>query len=266
MCSRRPHWPRHDGSKARARSFKQSCRCPHRRRRRSARRPAASDAEPVQQPALQQPALRQPADGDMRFAAADSSTTANGVVADAARGDGCRARAGRHHGEPGLQAGPHPRSARHAASAACDVGFSQKQAFSAATAFGAANTCQHRPRGQRRRCDQPSRRSIARKPGCGAGAAQQRPRQEAAHNPRPQEARNPRPQEARERQVTDMLARLARSAQPDRNCGNGYFSSWRCRLRTNSVRPVRRSRLSRSALRIDCTSANASSTLWLTTI
>ena len=44
-------------------------------------------------------------------------------------------------------------------------------------------------------------------------AAQQRPRQEAAHNPRPQEARNPRPQEARERQVTDMLARLARSAQ-----------------------------------------------------
>jgi hypothetical protein len=41
----------------------------------------------------------------------------------------------------------------------------------------------------------------------------QRPRQEAAHNPRPQEVRNPRPQEARERQVTDMLARLARSAQ-----------------------------------------------------
>ena len=43
-----------------------------------------------------------------------------------------------------------------------------------------------------------------------------------------------------------------------------YFSSWRCRLRTNSVRPVRRSRLSRSALRIDCTSAKASSTFWLT--
>ena len=45
-----------------------------------------------------------------------------------------------------------------------------------------------------------------------------------------------------------------------------YFSSWRCRLRTNSVRPVRRSRLSRSALRIDCTSAKASSTFWLTTM
>jgi len=38
-------------------------------------------------------------------------------------------------------------------------------------------------------------------------------RAEAAHQPRPQEAR-PRPQDARERQVTDMLARLARSAQP----------------------------------------------------
>ena len=37
-------------------------------------------------------------------------------------------------------------------------------------------------------------------------------RAEAAHPPRPQEAR-PRPQDARERQVTDMLARLARSAQ-----------------------------------------------------
>ena len=54
--------------------------------------------------------------------------------------------------------------------------------------------------------------------------------------------------------------------RPDRNGSGGYFSSWRCSLRTNSVRPVRRSRLSRSALRIDCTSANASSTLWLTTI
>ena len=40
----------------------------------------------------------------------------------------------------------------------------------------------------------------------------------------------------------------------------GYFSSWRCKPRTNSVSPVRRSRLSRSAFRIDCTSANASST------
>lgn len=99
-----------------------------------------ADAEPVQQPALQQPALLQPATGN-NFAAAELIDEANGVVADAARGDGCRARAGRHHGEPGLQAGPHPRSACHAASAACDVGFSQKQAVSAATAFGAANTC-----------------------------------------------------------------------------------------------------------------------------
>ena len=51
-------------------------------------------------------------------------------------------------------------------------------------------------------------------------------------------------------------------ARPDSN----YFSSWRCRLRTKAVRPVRRSRLSRSALRIDCTSAKASSTFWLTTM
>ncbi len=41
--------------------------------------------------------------------------------------------------------------------------------------------------------------------------------------------------------------------------GRRYFSSCRCNPRTNVVRPVRRSRLSRSALRIDCTSANASS-------
>ena len=125
-----------DGSGVNA--FKQPCRCPYRRRRRSARRPTASDAEPVQQPALQQPAL-QPARG-LRSPRRTHRRKANGVVADAARGDGCRARAGRHHGEPGLQAGPHPRAARHAASAACHVGFSQKQAVSAATAFGAANT------------------------------------------------------------------------------------------------------------------------------
>ena len=45
-----------------------------------------------------------------------------------------------------------------------------------------------------------------------------------------------------------------------------YFSSWRCRLRTNSVRPTRRARFNRSALRIACTSRNASSTFWLTTM
>ena len=39
----------------------------------------------------------------------------------------------------------------------------------------------------------------------------------------------------------------------------GYFSNCRCSSRTNVVKPVRRSRLSRSAFRIDCTSAKASS-------
>src|ERR1700716_3392238 len=39
-----------------------------------------------------------------------------------------------------------------------------------------------------------------------------------------------------------------------------YFSSCRCSSRTNVVRPVRRSRFSRSAFRIDCTSAKAWST------
>jgi hypothetical protein len=38
-------------------------------------------------------------------------------------------------------------------------------------------------------------------------------RAEAAQPPRQEAARNPRPNDARERQVTDMLARLARSAQ-----------------------------------------------------
>ena len=90
-----------------------------------------------------------------------------------------------------------------------------------------------------------------------------RPPQERRHVP---QDRVPQDRE-RELQVTEMLARLARSAQHLTETGSGdYFSNWRCSLRTNSVRPVRRSRLSRSALRIDCTSANASSTLWLTTI
>ena len=189
---------------------------------------------------------------------------ANGVVADAARGDGCRARAGRHHGEPGLQAGPHPRAARHAASAACDVGFSQNQAFSAANAFGAANTVST--------ADAVSAADAFTPPTSAPPTfdARRKPGRGRARKLRTIHARRRRAIRARKRRGSGRLptcwpgSPAARSR--NRNCGSRYFSSWRCRLRTNSVRPVRRSRLSRSALRIDCTSANASSTLWLTTI
>ena len=105
-----------------------------------------TDAAPALQPALQQPALRHCA---RRCGLIDDE--ANGVVADAACGDGCRACAGRHHGEPRLQAGPHPRSARHAPSAACDVGFSQKQAVQRHNLVRHRRHGQHRRRGQRHR-------------------------------------------------------------------------------------------------------------------
>ena len=94
----------------------------------------------------------------------------------------------------------------------------------------------------------------------------------SARRPRPHQARRSRapgsrPDEReRERRLRKCWPGSPAARRRDRNGSGGYFSSWRCSLRTNSVRPVRRSRLSRSALRIDCTSANASSTLWLTTI
>ena len=55
--------------------------------------------------------------------------------------------------------------------------------------------------------------------------------------------------------IAQMLSRLAAKR---RDLTSGYFSSCCCKPRTNSVRPTRRKRLSRSALRIDCTSAKAS--------
>ena len=200
MCSRQPRWPRHDcsiGSSVNASSNPADVRTA------AVADPPADQQQRRRAGAATSPATACSQRGDCARRCGLIDDEANGVVADAACGDGCRACAGRHHGEPGLQAGPHPRAARHAASAACDVGFSQNQASSAATAFGAADTCSTAPRGQRRRCGQRRRRSIARKPGRGV------PRLRTT--PRPQEAR-PRPQEARERQVTDMLARLARSA------------------------------------------------------
>ena len=230
--------------------FKQPCRCPYRRRRRSARRPTAGRrAGAATSLAATSPAASA---GDYARRCGRIDGKANGVVADAATGDGCRACAGRHHGEPGLQAGPHPRAARHATSAACHVGFSQNQAVSAAR------------RVQRRR-------SRSAPPTFHREEARTR-RAEAAHNPRRMRTSTPAGgASAPARRAGAAGYRHAGPARPqraarNRNCGSGYFSSWRCRLRTNSVRPVRRSRLSRSALRIDCTSANASSTLWLTTI
>ena len=45
----------------------------------------------------------------------------------------------------------------------------------------------------------------------------------------------------------------AQRADVTDNASGDYFSSWRCKPRTNSERPICRSRLSRSACRIDCT-------------
>ncbi len=171
-----------------------------------------ADAEPVQQPALQQPALLQPATGN-NFAAADSSTKPTAslqmllvVMAAALALAGITVslvfRLGRIRARRAMQrqrramwdsvknkrSAPQPRSAPQTRAA--------PPARSAPPVRSAQPTF-HREEARVRRTE----------------AAQQRPRQEAAHNPRPQEARNPRPQEARDRQVTDMLARLARSAQ-----------------------------------------------------
>ena len=192
-------------------------------------------AEQVQQPAVQQPAP------GITLAAADSSTTKPTaslqmlflvmVAALALAGITVSLvfRLGRIRARRAMRTSP-----------ACDVGFSQDQAFSAADAF------------TRRRSAPPTfHREEARMR-----------RAEAAHNPRPHDAR----ERARNGRLPTCWPGSPAARSHNRNCGSGYFSSWRCRLRTNSVRPVRRSRLSRSALRIDCTSANASSTFWLTTM
>ena len=59
---------------------------------------------------------------------------------------------------------------------------------------------------------------------------------------------------------TNGSRKCSRGRRKQRDLRSAYFSSCRCRPRTNSVKPTRRARLSRSALRIDCTSAKASST------
>ena len=221
------------------------------------------DAEPVQQPALQQPALQQPAPG-IALAAADSSTTKPTaslqmllvVMAAALALAGITVslvfRLGRIRARRAMQP-----------STACDVGFSQNQASS-------ATTVRHRRHGQHRRpfsatdaFDAPDAVSAADVPSRGSPDA-------ACRGCAP--ATPARGASAPARRAGAAGYRHAGPARPQRaatetgNGGSRYFSSWRCRLRTNSVRPVRRSRLSRSALRIDCTSANASSTFWLTTI
>ena len=149
------------------------------------------DAEPVQQPALQQPALQQPAPG-IALAAADASTakpTASLqmlllVMAAALALAGITVslvfRLGRIRARRAMQ------RQRHAMWDSVKTKRSAPQTRSAPPIRSAPPTF-HREEARTRRA-------------------------EAAHPPRPQEAR-PRPQDARERQVTDMLARLARSAQ-----------------------------------------------------
>ena len=108
-----------------------------------------------------------------------------------------------------------------------------------------------------------ARSTGARTRPAGACPSGERPRRSGHARPRTRSRAHPRTGNSRLRKCWPGSPAARR---PNRSGSGGYFSSWRCSLRTNSVRPVRRSRLSRSALRIDCTSANASSTLWLTTI
>jgi hypothetical protein len=149
------------------------------------------DAEPVQQPVSQQPALQQPAPG-IALAAADASTakpTASLqmlllVMAAALALAGITVslvfRLGR------IRARRAMRRQRRAMWDSVKTKRSAPPTRSAPPIRSAPPTF-HREEARMRRA-------------------------EAAHQPRPQEAR-PRPQDARERQVTDMLARLARSAQ-----------------------------------------------------
>jgi len=151
----------------------------------------ASQQPASQQPALQQPALQQPAPG-IALAAADASTakpTASLqmlllVMAAALALAGITVslvfRLGRIRARRAMQ------RQRHAMWDSVKTKRSAPQTRSAPPIRSAPPTF-HREEARTRRA-------------------------EAAHPPRPQEAR-PRPQDARERQVTDMLARLARSAQ-----------------------------------------------------
>ena len=128
------------------------------------------DAAPVLQPALQQPAP------GIALAAANSSTTKPTaslqmllvVMAAALALAGITV-------SLRLQAGPHPRAARHARHRRAMWDSAKAEAASATNSFGTADTVQHRRRGQRhRRVRRPPMRSAAaersahpRKPGRG---------------------------------------------------------------------------------------------------
>ena len=207
---------------------------------------------------------------------------ADRIAAEAASGDGRRPRAGRPHGKRDRPDRPHAGAPRHAPQAARDVGFRKDRKDKAA--FAATDVprrgrraAAHRRRAQSARAPGPDTRAPGADHACpksGRAYLKRKSGRRAFHRSGHARPRNGDtcPRIACPR-IGSGSCRLRKcwpgspaARRPDRNGSGGYFSSWRCSLRTNSVRPVRRSRLSRSALRIDCTSANASSTLWLTTI
>ena len=273
-CSRRRRCRRCDGTTLPPRRvFSQSSRSPDRRRQ-SAREPAAAGRGSA--------AARGRSDCARR--SGRGAGKADRIVAEAASGDGRRPRAGRPHGKRDRSDRPHAGAPRHAPQAPRDVGFRKDKAAFAATDVPRRG----RRAAAHRRCVQSAR---APGPDTRAPGAHTRDLKSVhAHLKSGRACRKsgrracPKSGHARPRNG-DTCRRIAcprigsgscrlrkccpgspAARRTDRSGRGGYFSSWRCSLRTNSVRPVRRSRLSRSALRIDCTSANASSTLWLTTI
>ena len=265
MCSRRRRCPRCDGTTARRECFPQSCRSPDRRRRQPARRPA-EDAG--------------------RSSKACSSRCDR---SDCARRSGCVA--------PAKPTASLQKLLMVMAAALALAGLT----VSAIVRIGRMRARRAMRRKRRAMWDSAKTKRPAPQPTFGtadAGAPPARSAPPTRSTPsRADTRRTGRPRARTEAVPQERRACLRSGARPPQErasaCprigagtagygnavparpqraeltetdGRGYFSSWRCRLRTNSVRPVRRSRLSRSALRIDCTSANASSTLWLTTI
>ena len=232
-------------------------------------------AEEVQQPAVRSDCARRCGRGDGK---------ADRIAAEAASGDGRRPRAGRPHGKRDRADRPHAGAPRHAPQAPRDVGFRKDESgvrrnrcsTTRTPGCGAPEVCTIRacPRTGHARPRSVHARLKSGHAYLKSGRAYPRSGRRACL--KSGHAR-PRNGDTCPRIACPMIGsgscRLRKccpgspaARRRDRNGSGGYFSSWRCSLRTNSVRPVRRSRLSRSALRIDCTSANASSTLWLTTI
>ena len=161
---------------------------------------------------------------------------ADRIVAEAASGDGRRPRAGRPHGKRDRPDRPHAGAPRHTPQAARDVGFRKDEAAFAATDVPrrGRRAAAHRGCVQSARTPGPdtrapgaytrASRAATRATRARTRAPQERTTRVPQERPRPPQERRHVPQDRvpqdrvphdreRELQVTEMLARLARSAQ-----------------------------------------------------